>query len=145
DQPDPLAAAAEVVAGYHAAFPLTEAELEALFPLICIRLCISVTNSAYQQQAEPENEYLMISERPAWALLEKLAAVNPRFAHYIFRQACGLPACPQTPAIVEWLESHADQMGRIVEPDLKTASVEVFDLSFGSRELGNLAELNDTA
>ncbi len=145
DKPDPVAAAAQIVAGYHAAFPLTEAELAALFPLICIRLCISVTNSAYQQKAEPENEYLMISERPAWTLLEKLAAVNPRLAHYAFRQACGLPACPQTPAIVQWLESHADQMGRVVEPDLKTASVEVFDLSFGSRELGNLAELNDTA
>jgi len=144
-KPDPLTAAAYLVAGYHEAFPLTEPELEVLFPLICIRLCISVTNSAYQQQVEPENEYLTISERPAWALLEKLATVNPRFAHYAFRQACGLPACPQTPAIAQWLESHADQMGRVMEPDLKTANVEVFDLSFGSRELGNLAELNETA
>ncbi len=145
DKPDPLAAATQIVAGYHAALPLTEAELEALFPLICIRLSISVTNSAYQQKAAPENEYLTISERPAWALLEKLAAINSRFAHYAFRQACGLPACPQTPAIVQWLESHAQQMGRVVEPDLKTANVEMLDLSFGSRELGNLAELDDTA
>ena len=32
---DPLSAAAQVVAGYHEAFPLTEAELEVLYPLIC--------------------------------------------------------------------------------------------------------------
>ena len=53
DKPDPLAAAAHVVAGYHQVFPLTEQELALLYPLICARLCISVVNSAYQQQVEP--------------------------------------------------------------------------------------------
>ena len=38
---DPLPAAAAVVAGYHETHPLTEPELEALFSLMCMRLCMS--------------------------------------------------------------------------------------------------------
>lgn len=145
DKPDPLAAAAHMVRGYHAAFPLTEAELAVLFPLICIRLCITVTNAAYQRHIEPDNAYLIISERPAWDLLTKLAEIPPQLAHYMFRQACGLPACPHTPALVEWLRANADRFGRVVEPDLKTANPLVFDLSVGSLELGNSTDFADSA
>ena len=87
EKPDPLSAAAHVVAGYHQALPLTEAELEVLYPLICARLCVSVTNSACQRCAESNNEYLLISERPAWAVLERLDHVSPQLAHYAFREA----------------------------------------------------------
>ena len=52
-KPDPLAAAALVVAGYHAEHPLTEPELAVLFPLICIRLAVSVVNSAEQRASFP--------------------------------------------------------------------------------------------
>ena len=87
-QPDPLTAAAQVVAGYHAIYPLTEPELEVLFPLIRLRLCVSVTNSAYQQVVEPDNTYLNISEQPAGAVLDQLANIPESFAHYTFRAAC---------------------------------------------------------
>ncbi|HEY7348147.1 MAG TPA: aminotransferase class III-fold pyridoxal phosphate-dependent enzyme [Ktedonobacterales bacterium] len=140
---DPLAAAAEVVAGYHEVFPLNEAELEALYPLICIRLCVSVVNSAYQQKIAPDNDYLTISERPAWALLEHLMNVAPALAHYTFRHACKLPPCPKTGALVRWLESNQDKLGRVVEPDLRVADKVVFDLSIGSAEMANLAEAAD--
>jgi 4-aminobutyrate aminotransferase-like enzyme/Ser/Thr protein kinase RdoA (MazF antagonist) len=145
DKADPLAAAAQIVAGYHAEFPLTAAELEILFPLICARLMVSVTNSAYQQTVEPDNEYLLISERPAWALLEKLDSLNPQFAHYTFRQACGLPACPPESAIAQWLRDNADSLGRIVAPDLKTADRLIIDLSVGSLEISNPDEAAKTA
>lgn len=140
---DPLAAAAQVVAGYHQAFPLSEQELAVLYPLICARLCISVVNSAYQRQAEPHNDYLTISERPAWALLEQLVDVHPRLARYTLRHACNLPPCPQTGAIVQWLESNQDKLGRVVGPDLRVANKVIFDLSIGSRELGSLVDLSD--
>ena len=142
---DPLAAAAHVVAGYHEAFALTGPELEALFPLICIRLCISVANSAYQRVVEPDNQYLTISEKPAWTLLEKLAAVSPALAHYTFRQACRLEPCPQSPAVVDWLKNHRDEIGPLVEPDLKTCDKIIFDLSVGSPMLGNLDELTEAS
>ena len=140
---DPLAAAASVVAGYHEAFPLTEAELTVLYPLICMRLCVSVVNVAYQQQVEPHNDYLRISERPAWALLEQLVDIHPRFAHYTFRSACRLSPCTNTNAIVQWLANNTDKIGRVVEPDLRTNNKVIFDLSTGSRELGTLSEVAD--
>ena len=142
-KPDPLAAAAHVVAGYHEAFPLTEQELAVLYPLICARLCISVVNSAYQQKIEPHNDYLTISEQPAWTLLEQLVAVHPRLAHYTFRHACHLSPCPNADAVVQWLKRNPAKLGRVVEPDVRTANSVIFDLSIGSRELGNLVELSD--
>ncbi len=140
---DPLTAAAQVVGGYHEAFPLTEAELEALYPLICIRLCISVVNSAYQQTQKPDDAYVTISEQPAWALLEQLRDVPPALAHYTFRHACHLPPCPTTGALVQWLRDHQDQIGRVVEPALRAADSLIFDLSIGSPEVANLAEMAD--
>lgn len=143
DKPDPIAAAAQIVAGYNEVLPLTEKELEVLFPLICARLSISVTNSAYQQQVEPNNEYLLISERSAWNLLEKFSQVNPQFAHYTFREACGLPPCPRTYGVVRWLEENANKIGRIVEPEMTDENLIIFDLSISSLELGNLADVSD--
>ena len=96
DKPDPLASAAAIVAGYHEVFPLTVQELEVLYTLICMRLAVSVTNSALQQKLHPENEYLLVSERPAWDLLGKLIEVDPSLPHYLFRHACKLESCPQS-------------------------------------------------
>ncbi len=140
---DPIAAATHIIFGYHKAFALSEAEIEVLYLLICARLCISVVNSAYQQKVEPENDYLLISERPAWTLLEQLVNVHPRLAHYTFRSACQLSPCPSSDAVIDWLKSNTDKMGHVVEPDLRVVKNVVFDLSMGSRELGNLIELSD--
>jgi 4-aminobutyrate aminotransferase-like enzyme/Ser/Thr protein kinase RdoA (MazF antagonist) len=136
----PLEAAASVVSGYHDVYPLTEPELETLFPMIGMRLCLSVVISAQQKKQETDNEYLTISEKPAWALLGQLRAVNPRLAHYTFRRACGLPPCPRTPAVVEWLKSHGEDCGPVVQPDPREKTAVVFDLSPGSPQLSRLEE-----
>ncbi len=140
---DPISAAAHIVAGYHEMFPLTEWELEALFPLMGTRLAVSVTNSNYQREVEPNNKYLTVTESNAWALLEQLAQVHPRFACYAFRQACGLTPCPGTAAVAQWLKDNTHKIGRLVEPELMTANTVTFDLSAASREIANPAELAD--
>ena len=141
---NPLASAASLVAGYAGVLPPADEELSILFDLICARLCVSVTNSAYQQQIEPDNVYLTISEQPAWCLLEQLAAISPRFACYTFRHACGLEPFPGSSAIVRWLQAHFAEIGPIVGPDLKSENVPIFDLSVGSPETGTLLETRDT-
>ncbi len=73
---DPRAIAARIVCGYHRRFSLPASECSWLGYLIAIRLCLSVSNSARQKQQAPDNEYLTISERPAWNLLGALAEVN---------------------------------------------------------------------
>ena len=140
----PLASAASVVAGYASILPLTAEELTVLFDLICARLCVSVTNSAYQQQVEPDNAYLTISEQPAWRSLEQLAEVSPRFACYTFRHACRLEPSLMSSPIVRWLQEHSAEIGPIVEPDLQAENIPVFDLSAGSPEIGNILETCDT-
>ena len=74
---DPLAAASHVVEGYAEVTALEDAELAALFPMICLRLCLSAVLAAHQRAQEPENEYLSISEAPAWELLEHAAQIHP--------------------------------------------------------------------
>jgi 4-aminobutyrate aminotransferase-like enzyme/Ser/Thr protein kinase RdoA (MazF antagonist) len=133
---DPLAAACAVVAGYHSAFPLSEVEISVLYPLIAMRLAVSVINSAHRKSLVPGDPYVTISEAPAWEALEKLAAVHPRFAHYTFRDACGLPAVPQSEKVQRWLASNANTAASILDTDLRTAASVVFDLSVSSTLLG---------
>ncbi len=144
DKADPLTAAAHVVRGYHQLLPLTEVELTVLYPLIGLRLCTSVTLSAYQQQQEPDNPYLSISETSAWVLLEQLQALDPHLAHYTFRHACGLAPNPTADKITTWLTDHQNDFGPVVDLDLKNGTPLVFDLSVDSPDLGNLATVADT-
>lgn len=144
DKPDPLATAAHVVGGYHAVRPLSEAELAVLYPLMLTRLAVSVTNSAFEKRLRPDDAYAVISEAPAWTLLETLEAVHPNFAHYRFRDACGLSPVPDSVRVQRWLQAHAKNIGRVVEPDLGGSDVAVLDLSVGSLELGLLEDIETT-
>jgi 4-aminobutyrate aminotransferase-like enzyme/Ser/Thr protein kinase RdoA (MazF antagonist) len=131
---DPLAAAAAVVAGYHAAFPLEETEVALLFALAGARLAVSVTTSALRTSAGRSDPYATVSEAPAWDALGRLDRVHPRFAHYVLREACGLPPVPHGPAVVSFLE-RASPAG-VLDADLRSASCLVLDLSVGSPFLG---------
>jgi Ser/Thr protein kinase RdoA (MazF antagonist) len=71
---DPRAAAAEVVEGYTSEFVLSEDELEALWPLVRLRLGMSVCLAAHQLRQQPENEYLRISQRAIEASLPRICA-----------------------------------------------------------------------
>ena len=133
---EPLAAAASVVAGYNSAFPLTERELEVLFPLIAARLAVSVTNSAQRKTVKPADDYVTISEAPAWEALERLAKLHPRFALYTFREACGLPPLPQSREVEQWIASNARSAASVLDVDLRSAPSLVFDFSVGSTFLG---------
>src|SRR5712675_2567468 len=133
---NPLRAAADVVAGYHRTFPLTEAELRILYVLIGTRLAVSVVNSAQRASVKPEDAYVTVSERPAWEALARLATIHPRFAFYTFRAACGLDAVPQSEALRNWLVDNAASAASVLDVDLRTAPSVVFDFSVGSTFLG---------
>lgn len=145
DQPDPLSVAAHLVRGHHEVFPLEEAEVALLFPLIATRLLISVTNSAFQRAAEPDNEYLLISERPAWDLLQKLKDIPISFAHCTLRHACGWEPHPNSLQIVGWLQSQSGQFHPLTRLDPRADAVHVLDLSIGSTELGNYPDFGEAA
>ncbi len=144
DKADPLTAAQHIAAGYHETNPLTEKELAVLFDLICMRLCMSVCHSAHQYRLKPDNEYLRISEKPAWTLLKKLADLHPNFGHYAFRSACGLAPVPGSEKIVAWLKRQSGQFASVVETDLRSEKQLVLDLSVGSLEFGSDDDSTDT-
>ncbi|QBG36049.1 aminotransferase class III-fold pyridoxal phosphate-dependent enzyme [Litorilituus sediminis] len=91
-QDAPITALTEIVSAYHQHYPLTDVELEVLFSLIALRLCVSVCNSAKAIKEQPDNEYLLISVKPAWQLLAQLQRENPFALLTQLRLACGLSA-----------------------------------------------------
>jgi len=129
-QPDPLAAAAHVVQGYHAEYALTEDEIAALFGLVCLRLCMSVCLAAHQQQHRPDNDYLGISQRQIRETLPVLAQVPPRLAEAVFRHACGWPPAPSSESVTGWLRAHT--FAPVLGADLRVEPLVVFDLSIAS-------------
>jgi 4-aminobutyrate aminotransferase-like enzyme/Ser/Thr protein kinase RdoA (MazF antagonist) len=88
---DPIDAAAQVVAAYQEIYPLTEAEVDSLYTLTVARLCFSVCIAARQTRDVPDNEYLNISNAPAWSLLERLQQIPLDWPARVFRYACGMP------------------------------------------------------
>jgi Ser/Thr protein kinase RdoA (MazF antagonist) len=73
---DPYAAAAPVIEGYVSEFSLTDAERDALWPLVRLRLCMSVCIAAHQQAQQPENEYLGVSQELIAETLPRLLATD---------------------------------------------------------------------
>lgn len=92
DNQEPLELACALLSGYHAIHPLSFIEVELFFYLIGIRAATSVTLSADQRQAVPDNAYLSVSEDSAWDLLAYLISLEPQSATSAFRDACGMPA-----------------------------------------------------
>jgi 4-aminobutyrate aminotransferase-like enzyme/Ser/Thr protein kinase RdoA (MazF antagonist) len=129
---DPLAAAYEVLRGYHSVQPLNEDEIASVFHLMCLRLSLSACMAARQQTENPDNDYLGISQGPIAATLPRLAAIHPRWAHYKLRAACGLPAVPDSARVVTWIEHHGAEIAHLTEFDLGSSDATHLDMSVGS-------------
>jgi 4-aminobutyrate aminotransferase-like enzyme/Ser/Thr protein kinase RdoA (MazF antagonist) len=87
---DPLAVTARIAKGYHRARPLSELEIQVLFPLMCMRLAVSVTMSAIAAEEDPDNEHRQISDHLAWEMLERLELIDWPDAENRIREACGV-------------------------------------------------------
>lgn len=83
--------AVSIISSYHSVNPLTEQEIELLFNLVAMRLCVSVAASSHHAKLEPDNAYITISAQGAWAALTALNAISIADALNDLRQACGLP------------------------------------------------------
>jgi len=141
-KPDPLGAAIPVVKGYHSLFPLQEKELAMLHILVAMRLLISVTKSAINRHQEPDNQYLLISEAPAWELLKKWRTISPDFACYSFRHACGFKSHPLESAFRDWAGDSSIPLTMLF-PSVHKELVHPLDLSVSSRWMGHREEAAD--
>lgn len=87
---DPMRAAELIATGYSKETALTEKEVDLVYYLVAARLCISVTESAYNASLSSNNEHHFITEMPAWKLLYQLIEINPIKFQHAMRMACGL-------------------------------------------------------
>jgi len=132
DKPDPLASAATIVRGYHAVYPLGEDEIDAVFGLVCMRLCVSACLAAHQLRQRPDNAYLAISQQPIRNTLPKLAAIHPRFASATFRHACGMAPDPGSESISQWLTQKRGSFTSILGEERDPIDAVVFNLGIDS-------------
>lgn len=142
DHNDPLEAALPIVEGYHSTFELHEDELVHLYNAIAMRLVISVTKSAINKIAEPDNSYLLISEKPAWEVLEKWRNISSDFAHFSFRNTCGYEAHPKAKSFKDWAEKQSFKLNHLV-PSIDKKEAHHIDLSVSSKWIGHQEEFND--
>ena len=131
-QDDPLAAAAQVAAGYHAVHPLSEDEIATLHGLMLARLALSVCVAAAQQAEKPDAAYLGVSQAPIRRTLPRLLSVHPRLAHYRLRDALGLVPVPQASRVTRWLDAHGHEAAPLTGHDLRTTPVLGLNFSAGS-------------
>ncbi|MCU0635420.1 MAG: aminotransferase class III-fold pyridoxal phosphate-dependent enzyme [Gemmatimonadaceae bacterium] len=123
DEPHPERALAEFVAGYHAVSPLSAAQCDLLWPLVLMRLAVSVTNSAHMRRERPDDPYVSISEAPAWRYLERAATVPEAEVRARLRVACGHGATGSAARVMAWLDAHRGRYAPVMGRDLSTLPV----------------------
>jgi len=69
EQQDPLAATKPVIDGYQSISPLTEHELELLWPLVLGRLATTICMATQRRLLDPDHPNWFVSEARAWSLL----------------------------------------------------------------------------
>ena len=123
-QADPLAAAANVVSGYHEAAPLEPDELSVLDAVIRTRLAMSIALAELQVHEHPHNtDYLLVSQAAITNVVELLAAIPHAVAHATYRNACGYVPISSQPNIETFFDSAGFDPAPIVTVDLSDAQI----------------------
>lgn len=120
NDPDPEATLSSLVGGYHAAYPLTSAEVDLIWPLLRMRLAVSVVNSTLIAIERPDDPYVVISQKPAWDFLKNdrvsRGLIGPRL-----RAACGLPVTDTATQVTAWLDATRGSFAQVLGGDLSDA------------------------
>jgi 4-aminobutyrate aminotransferase-like enzyme/Ser/Thr protein kinase RdoA (MazF antagonist)/murein DD-endopeptidase MepM/ murein hydrolase activator NlpD len=120
DAADPEAMLSSLVEGYHAAYPITPAEVDLIWPLLRMRLAVSVVNSALMAIERPDDPYVVISQKPAWDFLDtnrvSRELIGPRL-----RAACGLPVTDTANHVTRWLEERRGTFAPVLGRELSAA------------------------
>jgi len=89
---DPIAAAAEITAGYHAVTPLEDDEIRLIFDLACTRCAMVVAIASWRVGDHPENaEYITDGMEETAALLEEMRGWGSERMYVALRRACAAP------------------------------------------------------
>jgi 4-aminobutyrate aminotransferase-like enzyme/Ser/Thr protein kinase RdoA (MazF antagonist) len=90
---DPMAAAGEIVAGYHAVTPLADDELRLIFDVVVARCAMNLAIAAWRVGDHPENtDYIMSGADEFWRLLQLMREWGPDLMYARLRHACEVPS-----------------------------------------------------
>jgi hydroxylysine kinase len=89
NQAEPIAAACDVVAAYHAVTPLIDGEILLLHDLICTRLAMGAAIRSWRRQVTPENcNYDRERDQSLWLTLERLLSIDREEMSRALRAVC---------------------------------------------------------
>ncbi|MEZ5925754.1 MAG: aminotransferase class III-fold pyridoxal phosphate-dependent enzyme [Hyphomicrobiaceae bacterium] len=140
DKDDLYAHARPLISAYAREMPISGSEAESLFDLVAARLAVSVSVSSHRAKKFPENDYLLVSQRPAFALLERLDKTNPAFLAAIAREAAGLDPVPSHDAVVGWLNGSMPDRAPLLDFDLDAAPRMLLRLEDGAPGMEHAAD-----
>lgn len=120
NDPSPEATLSSLVGGYHSAYPLTTAEVELIWPLLRMRLAVSVVNSALMAIEKPDDPYVVISQKPAWDFLENDGVRRELIAPRL-RAACEMPVTDTARDVTTWLDAMRGSFAPVLGRDLSAA------------------------
>jgi 4-aminobutyrate aminotransferase-like enzyme/Ser/Thr protein kinase RdoA (MazF antagonist) len=123
---DPMAVV-PLVAGFDARLRLTDAEIDALWPLVVERAAVLVVSGAQQVSISPDNDYAGNAQDKDWSGFGCATSVPPSVMTASLRHVLGRPTAGRTTADVS-------SYGRLL-PALDPADLVVLDLSTTSESL----------
>jgi hypothetical protein len=132
DEEDIYGVARPVIVAYAKNFPLDPAEADVLFDLVIMRLVASVCISSRRAREFPDNEYLLISQAPAFRLLARFERTRPELLAAFARDAAGLPAVPSHDAVCAWLASGECNLMSVFDFDLNRSTRLALSLKDGA-------------
>ena len=93
---------------------------------------------SFLKKKEPENLYLVISEKSAWQLLRKWMTIPENLAYYSFRSACGMEPCKTYENFFQYSKITSWNIDDLI-PDSRKKKIYPLDLSIGSTFIGNFS------
>jgi 4-aminobutyrate aminotransferase-like enzyme/Ser/Thr protein kinase RdoA (MazF antagonist) len=118
DHEKPEVMLAALVAGYHAAYPLEIAEIDMIWPLLRMRLAVSVVNSTLETMENPDDPYITISQAPAWRFLDRndstTGAIRARL-----RIAGDFPVTNGSQVVLDYLDRNRGSFYALLDQELK--------------------------
>ena len=119
-----------IITEYNKQFSINEDEINSLISLCKSRLMITVVMAKKQRIKYPSNQYLSISEKDAWSLLEKLDKIPINFLIYIVREICGFDIIHHHNEIINYINKF--NFGNIFKFNLLDKNKSILKLSSDS-------------
>ena len=123
DKPHPRQALTAFVRGYASRCPLSVREIEMIFPLLMVRLGVSLVNSALVARERPDDPYVSISRAPALAFLQQARTWNRAEVALRLREACGYGISDSAARVEAWIAERRHSFAPVMGESLAEAPV----------------------